>query len=872
MPTLATYQGLPCRDVVFRRTRGWKADVSSVVFFAADFPEGFEFVTPQPGELRSHSRFDLRLLPDVGTPIPPPLPRRLEFAGPLVLVERDRLGNHYTTVVDPLYCVSVETVRRNHDGSVAVVVARLVDARYFNAQGFCRRWSFNRTDPEGQYARDSVTPSGAPFTLGQIAGEVAGQLFTTPPLAKVPDGWKTATPAVELPPFGPAAGALTKLARDHGAGELCLTLDGSVALHSPGEGRVGHAPGGKGAENSADFPARLFLDLRGTGQARGVELTYPPDFVVVVGGLRVATVRLDDLEPVLVIEDVVVPLTEKTVRKLTNGRFGLVWLHRFVLAPQAYQNQVGLDPRVLSLLREQAYRLWRVPGVDIDEPFQEAFGVSGWTPPTGKHPTFEQVVDGLRQSTSGQKSRVKGPNAHLLPLLDRAETSAGRRLPVRVDTFRFASVHRAMGDTQEAAAAYGAQAELAALREEIRFVAHSKKVPDPFSATDWSLRFDERYFAVPELARLIHDAGLRHHHVTHEQLNRAINQHRLIDRIGQVSTDLARNYARSLQQLYDLEHQAGGPGKTLFEIAKQVVEFEKQISKSRGNFDTPFERSQEAIEDARRLRDELKGKLRELDRQLEEQRLRTGVGATPKATPRTAVFVKNLPRQLDADARVFSAELGVIQTSDLSGHVAEEGVPVAEATWFVPKPPLVTFGAVLRPKVADAPKKRPVTGTSASSHASETKVPEILSDRESYYTAAFKRTHHGRAEPVGVDAVPAGEGVPIERPDLVELVPLEGDSNHGALDLTARALAEAAFHRPDRVESAKYSIARPWPVNCDGVVAGVEIAMRPNGKGFVTTIFTGSDAPAFKPFDQTRERPRRRARPSDAAARNGTLP
>mgnify|MGYP001565482610 CR=1 FL=1 len=110
-----------------------------------------------------------------------------------------------------------------------------------------------------------------------------------------------------------------------------------------------------------------------------------------------------------------------------------------------------------------------------------------------------------------------------------------------------------------------------------------------------------------------------------------------------------------------------------------------------------------------------------------------------------------------------------------------------------------------------------------------------------------------------------------QRPDLVELVPLEGGNNKGALDETARAVAEGVFGRPDRVEAAKYSVARPWPVNTDGVVAGVEIAMRPNGKGFVTTIHVGSDAPAIKPLDRTRVRVRRGAA-SDGAAREGLLP
>ncbi|MCO5171164.1 MAG: hypothetical protein M9894_33080 [Planctomycetes bacterium] len=43
------------------------------------------------------------------------------------------------------------------------------------------------------------------------------------------------------------------------------------------------------------------------------------------------------------------------------------------------------------------------------------------------------------------------------------------------------------------------------------------------------------------------------------------------------------------------------------------------------------------------------------------------------------------------------------------------------------------------------------------------------------------------------------------------------------------------------------------------------------GKGFVTTIHTGSEAPALAPLGRTRVRVPRRG-PSDAAAREGLLP
>ena len=870
--TIATYQGYPCRDVRFRRTRGWRADTTTVVAFAADFPGGFEFATPRPGDLLrrwTEVRTDLRAIRgEPMAPRPAPLPRRFEFAGALIMAEVDRLGNEYAVVVDPLYCVSVETVRRNQDGTVAVVVVRLVDARYFYGQGFIRRWSFNRTNADGERAADSVKDDGQPFTLGEIAKDVAHALFGAPALARYPAAWDQAHPTLELPRFSPAASALAKLAQDHGAGELCLCLDGSVALYSPAEGRVGFAPGGKGPGNAQDLPANLFLDLKGTGQSRGTEATYPPDFCLVVGGLRVASVRMDDLDPVLVIDGLPVSLKEETVRKLTGGKFGLAWLNEFVLAPQAYQNEVDLDPRVVQLLREQAYRLWRIPGVEVEQPFQEAPAPPGAEPrpqslfTAAPLPSFDQVVAGLRRETSGQPSITRGPNAHLLPLLDRAETVGGRRLPVWVDAFRFASVHREMGGTKEASDAAAARRELEALREDIRQRARRTRKPDPFDGVSWYFGFDSRYMSMPELTSLLHDLGLRH--VTDEQLQRAVSDQRLLDRIREVDGELGQRYEQGLRKLYELAGQAGGPGTTIFDLAREIVAFERDVAEARDAFETPGE---EAREQAGRLRDKIQDELRALDRQVEEERLRTRVGGRRTATPHTAVFVRNLPRQLDADARVSSAELGIVQTSDLSGHVAEEGVPVAEATTFVPKSPLVTFGAVLRPRV-DANRKRTVTGQGSSS--SETKIPAVLSDTESYYTAAFARVEQGPPRSISLEAIPAGEGVPVERPDLVELVPLEGPSNRPTLDQTALTIAAGLFGRPDKIESAKYSVARPWPVNCDGVVAGVEIAMRPNGKGFVTTVVVGSEAPILKPFVGST---RVRAKPAaDGAAREGLLP
>lgn len=855
--TVATYQGFPVRDVRFRRTRGWRADTTTLLLFAADFPQGFAFVTPAPGDLarqRTQGEPDLSAIrgPRRGgaarrRPRPLPGQRRLEFAGPLVLAEVDSLGTTYQVVVDPLYCVSLETVKRNADGSKAVVQARLVDVRYFYTRGLLRRWSFNRTDGEGTPSPDSLKPDGGLYAVAEVAHEAASSLFGTPTLARSPEAWARLQPELEFPRFSSALGALARLSQEHGSDELCLNLDGTLALWEPGEGNVGYAPEGKGAGNTQGFPRSLRVHLNGRGQTKGVEATYPPDFVVVVGGLRVATVRIDDLDPVLVIDDESIPLTEATLRKLTKGKYGLTWLQAFVLAPQAYQNAVDLDPRVVQLLREQAFRLWRIPDVEREVP-----------------PTEAEQKQPKRHAGARGPVRVKGPNAHLLPLRPRAETAAGKRLPVRIDSYRFTSVHRAMAGSAEAEKIATIRKQLQDLKRQIQTEAFRRAEPDPWTGTEIHYGFHDKRVNNRLLFAI---TGARTHGVSYEQFQNMLARARLLERISEVSPGLGGQYGAQLSELFGIDAKQGGTSKALFELAKEAIEFEKKVGESRDTFETPDEEARERAED---LRQRVKDELRAIDRAREEQKRRSRTGSAKRFKSQTAVFVRNLPRKLDPGARVYSRELGIVQTSDLSGHVAEEGVPVAEATTLVPRSPLVTFGAVLRPKV-ETPSKRPVTGAKGGESKGETLIPSVLTDAESFYTACFRRSGQGRAEQIDLSALPAGEGVPVSRPDLVELVPLEGRGNSGTLDATAHGVAIGLFKRPERVESARHSIARPWPVNCDGVVSGVEIAMRSGGKGFITTVFTGSEAEVLHPLGRTRVRPRR-GEHSDAAAREGLLP
>jgi len=835
--THCSYQGLPVHACSFRRTRGWTGDVSTVQFLARDFPSGFVFETPKPGDLSRPRRtaavgIDWKRNAAL-------FARRLHWVGPLVLAERDPRGVEHVVEVE-LFCMSVAAVRRDGTGKVTLVEAHLVDERFFWGQGFLRRWSFNRTGLDGEYRKDSLQDDGSPFPLVAVAEEAASCLFDRPQLGRVPKSWKSEVAEVEFVPFSSARGALIRLTRQHGFLEPCLGLsDGRLHLWRPGEGKLG-----SGEENKTPLPPRLFLHRSGTGQGQGTEATFPPDWIVIVGGVRVASVRLADLDPVLVIQGEPVPLTEKTIRTLTKGKHGLKWLAAFVLVPQAWQNDVDLRPEVILLLREQAWRLWRIPGVEQ--------GVDAEVPAE----RIESLLSGLRQATRGERSIQPGPNAHLLPLLPRAETQAGRRLPVQVESYRFASVQVALAPAAAQESSAKTRQRLRQLRERIERAAQIQGDPSPWSKSDWFFLFSERYAKPQTLWQFVRQ--VQSASVSYEEFMTFFEQARLVDRIQETSSELGSAYDQELTKLYELDGELGGLGPELWAIAKELVAFEKTAAEQRDSFE---EVDKEIQEQAATLRDKLAGALREVERKrVDRQRRRRSSTQHRLLKPQHAQFLRNLPLRVDPHASLFSAELGIVRTSGLSGHVRDPGVPVAEATTFVPKPPRVTFGAVPRPRLTS---KRPTTG-GAQAEAG----PAALDDQETHYTAAFRRTGQGRVQAVSLADVPRGHGVTIRRLDFVELVPLQGAGNRQALDRTAAQVAREQVAQPSERVSGHLVLARPWAVECNGVVSGIEIRLRPGAKGFTTTVFLGSEARPLKSTGATQVR----TPPigfSDAAQREG---
>lgn len=934
---LAIYQGWVCTSVRLVRTRGFSASLSQVEFHVLGYPGALTLEASTEVAEVNVDAFKARLLQGrtiSGSGDALPQPGILRAAGELVLLEVDQAGKLYQLRVRPLYVVKVETARRSNRGAVSRIRVTLADARLRWDRGGMTRWSWNRYRANGTLAHDSLK-AGQPYRWDEVAGEVVGALHGAPALGRSPARFAVPAGPFQLPPFPAAVEALGQLARDHHLSDPCLAWSGSVGLWEPGEGRLAASTVGEdgrptGTENVQELPPELVLDKQGTGKGHTVEFAHPPEVVIVVAGPRIATIALDDCEPCLVVEGRllqggppegavpegpaptpgptrIMPLTEDgrgeaTVRKLTNGRFGLDWLKVWILGPRSHQDVPGLSRDVAQLFASQAWRVFRLPGVEVP-------------------------------LTPGAEDTEAGPNAHLLPLLERAETTGGRRLPVTVEAYSFSPVSWELrGEGLEEDARRVALRKLATLKRQI-LAASAENVrsgaqviagalgaaprgpANPFDGPEIRFgdligRSDAGRLTPGTMRDLLSDAGDL---FTSEELAGALNQAQTLRRIGtMVSEGFVAPYEQALKELYAAEAKGRD---VLLDAAKEVLALEKQLEEDRN----AFESVEEQLQESSGLRDALKAKIRQqllaVRRAREEEELRSRLaGGTPRpARPRAAITHKNHRRSVDAGAVVMDPELGLIRTSRLAGWLFEPAVPVAASTKFVPKAVRVLFGATLRPKVS-----RPITqsvATAPGSGGGENRVTDVLGDDESFFTAWYRRVagqvsflDPGTLDPKVREQL-RREAVTLRHPELgPELIPLGAvpgvgtsaaaaalaraaqalagtpgglsagaaagalaavSSNADQLRLAAEQFARPLLLRQERVEEARLTLGRPWAVNCDGVVAGVEIRSRPDMKGFETVIVTGSSAPAIEPM-RTREHPRARdlAVP-DAAAREG---
>lgn len=981
--TVATFAGLVCTDVRFARSRGHDSDLSTVEIPVENFPGGLQLVPAVPGQVGGEIKVSI---PEVGLariaaqrkfgdPLPALKQSALVFAGTLCMAEAQ--DETWKVIVHPLYVQRVERVRASRKGGAARLRVTLVDQRHF-PRGHLFRWSYNRVRADLQVAPGSVKPDGKPFTLAEIADQVVASMLRRPKLTNTPATWSQRSPAIELPPLGSPVVGMAELERVGGAEPPCLRLDGSFAFHRLGEGRVGWAKDGVGA-NVQDFPEPLRLWKQGAGEGHSIELSYPDDWVIVRGLERVQTIALDNCEPVLVVRvsspnpdralgadfgavvgaknehaardlgaearalrdranelkalgnaidpvsgepadaalafvekkaaeaekaerengqggirlrsaDVepvddfelgaprVLPLNEEVVHALTDGKLSIGKLRQWVLQPRVYQDSVGLEERIARVLRDQAWRLWRIPGVVVND------AVAGRN-------------DVLNPTTK------PGPNANLLPLLPCAETVAGRREPIVVQTFRHRARHQILvGKGEVSLRGTRARTRMAEILTEADTIADLKQlqpVREGGSAqiSDSGFLTDEQLGSAQAIA-----AG-----ATLEGFRRAIEQTRLIDRLRAVDGALATEYEAELKKAAEANDKLSGGGETaLLDLAKKAVAFENSIREAadeiaiESGFDW-FDAQDTELLQGLSASDFLAGKtgtlstatthdvelararaaafgrsiqsdLRALERARDERKRQgeTGVSREDAIPPEYGpIFVRNLPRTRDHSAHLYSAELGIFATSTLPGWINPEGSPEPASSLFISMPVRVCFGAVVRPTPSAA------TGrvTSAVRVNPDNRLGD-LADEVTWFTRCFKRgdARGLAALPVALRDVPAGEGTVVPLNEH-ELIPLAGSGNTARLEELALELAQERFRPKPKLEEKTYVVARPWPVNCDGVVRGMAITMRPGGKGFETTISVGSGTWDRNPArTRLRPAPLRAEQIADGRNREGTRP
>lgn len=229
-------------------------------------------------------------------------------------------------------------------------------------------------------------------------------------------------------------------------------------------------------------------------------------------------------------------------------------------------------------------------------------------------------------------------------------------------------------------------------------------------------------------------------------------------------------------------------------------------------------------------------------------------------------FAVNDPRAEDKTAQ-FDADLGTVRFPSPVGHLDRVDVATDDGQQLIPRPVRVVFGVTVGPPRARtarattgdvAPGVVPLPGDEDVGDIIPPQVRNASEETAVLWLRAFARDAAGDASEVQLGAVPAfAFARPIEADDLRELITLSGASNAAALLARSYELAAAAFRVPNTKRQATRAYLRPWRVDCDGVVTGVEVQPRAGGIGLQTIVHTGLDDRPWQEKGQTRERPRR---------------
>lgn len=870
--THASYQGVPCDSVRFVRRRGITADVTTVTIPAGRWQD---LVLEDLSRAQLAKRPTLEIpedLPlafqgDVASGAPVELPSKLQGEGTLVMAE----NAEHVVSVPGLVVTRVETDQIGEDGS-GFVRLTLVDERFFWARGILQRFSFNQLRLDGTVRKDTLKeePEGERWTLGEVFEQ-----HVLPSMWRKPSaGWVTASVAntsreVGFPYLGRASLALQALAELGGATEPCLSLEGQVSLYAPGEGFLGHAVKGEPV-NTQKIPEEFYADEEGRGRHYVIEKNFPEECFVFVGQERVATVAVDGWEPVIMIDGRPAFLSEELVNDLTKGARGgpkgLAWLQKFVLLPSPDRGVRGVDDRVLKLFSEEAYRLWRLPGVEtVGEVSAEDLEAAAQLPESDP---ARQALEA--KGRAGYYTGNPGQNAHLLPLLDRAETAGGRRAPVTVEAYSFEPKRRKFETTAVDQALFDVRRVQQEIRTAAATLASARGESNVFGIANPAAYSDViSNFSGLSLRDFVDGAPLPTF-VDRERVESYMRELRRAELLKAQSSDLAQRYERTLaEEAKALTEGGASPGaEAEFELARKLINLERQAAEGAKGVSI---KEQLKRESGRQAAEAIRQAGEKVRRATEEANANTAAGLAPKQL-QGGVFLQPKPRTADSGARVVSAELGIVRTSFLAGHPREPEVHIPSMTSLQPLPVRVLFGATLRPQIdrpQPKPSGRPTTGTGLQDFVHKTLaafyqgpfkldhvIPKALSERAAFYVSAWTRTAAGKVEPTSL------EQVPWDRASKVvvrwrELVPLSGQSNKADLDEQARRAAVERSKTPDTTRSENLTLVGPWPVQCDGLISRVEIRMERVSEapcGFTTEVTIGGDGSTNPTATRTRTR------------------
>jgi len=582
----------------------------------------------------------------------------------------------------------------------------------------------------------------------------------------------------------------------------------------------------------------------------------------------------------------------------------LAWLQRAVLRPEMLSDHQELGDREAEILRRDAYRLWRLPNsgtvnahllpmlsrAEVDPSSGQRLPVAV---ETYRHKTLENKLAAPRVGVITLNGSVVPDNIRNVRELEHLFNESTTTIEYVIDS---ASANAALAgsvfDTEvtifgEIVAAFGGDPDFEGFN--IAEINSGKAQADAFQK--------EGGAGLEVLSRRIRDRkdldnaaqealGISALMVARDVFSQAIawKRNELIARNlrqgnQQTAQNLAAQYS-SIRDRYFSALEAVDPNDT----SRLKVEFleavQKVGAKYKQNQDLIFTLSaQEPIS--------------LLSQIISRERAKRGATATAGGTQErgrkgqtfaVARAAVNLPRSVDPGARIEDAKVGLVRTQSPVGHVAPIGFSGAETPprimadgasglQLVPRAVRVTFGVQARPKRETVSDGRVVTGSPERASWCPLDQPEDIIPEQArkvrdgkredlgYTHFVFERQEKGGsssiAEVKDLSTVDPTEASPLHAPELQELIELDGSSNIEELREDAKARALKQMNETRLTERRQFILARPWRVNTDGVVAGVEIRENQGLKGLQTIVVTGDPA---NPFGETQSIDERRTR------------